>query len=828
MKKKFTIGLIALLSVSFIFFGCGDSGGGGGGLGETTYTVTYNGNENDGGTAPTDSGVYNLGDTVTVLASGNLTKGSDLFNGWDTLADGTGESYAPGDTFEIDGNIVLFAQWVDSSTTYTVTYNGNTSDGGGVPVDGSTYAPLAPVTVLGNTGSLTKSGSVFGGWNTAADGTGTSYAAAAVFNINANITLYARWIAPLTVTYDGNGSDAGVPVVDSNEYAPGATVTVESNTFGKTDSLFNGWNTAANGSGTPYLAGDTFPINAATTLYAQWVSSSTTYTVTYAANGASGDVPTDGTAYVPLAPVTVSGNTGPLVKTGYVFNGWNTEANGTGKAYAGSSFLYIDADTTLYAQWLEIVTAGAIVGVTPPVLGGTPVPSVSGTGYTGAITWDTSTASGAPVTFAGEVIYVATITLTPAAGYTFEGATFANFDVAGVDASKGDGGYTAGLAKPTQVETNGKVIIKAWFPKTAPAVITAVELFDVEVPATGGTPAGTVSGTGYDGTIDWDTSTASGAPVTFAAGTIYVATITLTPKTGYTFDGFQGAFTVAGTDSTKNDEDFTAGLKQELSVDDWVVTAWFPATALAVITTGNLSAATITKYATPPNGSAVGSPAGDLTISVKTSIASGLVALAEGSVDQGINATAFDAEDTQLITITLYPAAKHTFVGAEITAEEVVAAVLDETVFPGATLDGVSGGPNDPFVVTVTYTKPYVVIASGDLTDISAKYDTAPTGNEVTDGTLTVGGSLASGLVTLAEGSVDQGSNPSIFDAGDTQVVTITLTAAAGYTFTDTEITADDVVNAALGSNVTGGLGSPEIDENTGDTLVVIATYTKS
>src|SRR5215467_12904041 len=55
---------------------------------------------------------------------------------------------------------------------FTVTYNGNGSTGGSVPVDSTAYASGAQVTVMGNTGGLAKAGAAFGFWNTAADGTG--------------------------------------------------------------------------------------------------------------------------------------------------------------------------------------------------------------------------------------------------------------------------------------------------------------------------------------------------------------------------------------------------------------------------------------------------------------------------------------------------------------------------------------------------------------------------------------------------------------------------------------------------------------------------------
>lgn len=77
-----------------------------------------------------------------------------------------------------------------------------------------------------------------------------------------------------------------------------------------------------------------------------------TYTVTYNGNGSTGgSVPSDSTAYLSGAQVTVSGNTGALERTGYSFAGWNTLANGSGTAYAVAATFSIVGSTTLYAQW---------------------------------------------------------------------------------------------------------------------------------------------------------------------------------------------------------------------------------------------------------------------------------------------------------------------------------------------------------------------------------------------------------------------------------------------------------------------------------------------
>ena len=92
--------------------------------------------------------------------------------------------------------------------SYSVTYDGNGSTGGTIPSDPSTYTSGSTVTIKTNSGSLIKTGSTFAGWNTAADGTGTSYAASATFTIgSANITLYAMWIVNpvISAATAGNG-----------------------------------------------------------------------------------------------------------------------------------------------------------------------------------------------------------------------------------------------------------------------------------------------------------------------------------------------------------------------------------------------------------------------------------------------------------------------------------------------------------------------------------------------------------------------------------------------------------------------------------------------
>ncbi len=75
-----------------------------------------------------------------------------------------------------------------------MTYNDNGADSGSVPTDSTNYEQGQTVTVLGNTGSLGKTGYAYAGWNTSLDGSGDTYTVGQTFSMgSANVTLYARW-----------------------------------------------------------------------------------------------------------------------------------------------------------------------------------------------------------------------------------------------------------------------------------------------------------------------------------------------------------------------------------------------------------------------------------------------------------------------------------------------------------------------------------------------------------------------------------------------------------------------------------------------------------
>ncbi|MFM8531566.1 MAG: LamG-like jellyroll fold domain-containing protein [Ilumatobacteraceae bacterium] len=85
--------------------------------------------------------------------------------------------------------------------TYTITYNANGATSGSVPAGGTFTSGGAATAVAANSGALARTEYTFAGWNTAADGTGTAYAAgSSTYSTNANVTLYAAWTPVPTTT----------------------------------------------------------------------------------------------------------------------------------------------------------------------------------------------------------------------------------------------------------------------------------------------------------------------------------------------------------------------------------------------------------------------------------------------------------------------------------------------------------------------------------------------------------------------------------------------------------------------------------------------------
>ena len=157
-----------------------------------------------------------------------------------------------------------------------------------------------------------------------------------------------------TLTYDANGGSGSY--VEKN-VAGNKNIIKSLAAVGISNDGYEllGWNTKADGSGKKYQVGDAIVIEDNITLYAQWQKKATplnTYVVLYQANGGTGDYKSEkitaGNKYFILDADQIG-----IKRTGYIFNGWNTKADGSGKAYQVQDQIVINNNIVLYAQWLK-------------------------------------------------------------------------------------------------------------------------------------------------------------------------------------------------------------------------------------------------------------------------------------------------------------------------------------------------------------------------------------------------------------------------------------------------------------------------------------------
>ena len=144
-------------------------------------TITFDPNGGAGSMEPmsVNPGVGNK------LTGNTFTRENYTFTGWNTAKDGTGKTYADGETVNFSADTTLYAQWTQNPV---ITFDAN---GGKGTMGTQTVKPNEATDLTAN--SFTRADYDFTGWNTAKDGTGTAYADKTNITTNENVTLYAQW-----------------------------------------------------------------------------------------------------------------------------------------------------------------------------------------------------------------------------------------------------------------------------------------------------------------------------------------------------------------------------------------------------------------------------------------------------------------------------------------------------------------------------------------------------------------------------------------------------------------------------------------------------------
>ena len=311
--------------------------------------LTYDGNGATGGKTDPQNGVTDQ--KVNVRQNG-FTRDGYTFVRWDTQADCRGKAVNPGDKWTLQGSSTLYACW--TGNMQLLTYHGNGATGGNTAAQsGKTGDELTT-----NANGFTRDGYTFVEWNTKADGAGGHYGkgtngVAKWTMLPAGNDLYAIWQAnPASIRYrDDWGATGSTPDTTG---VTGQNVTIAQNGFTRPGYTFTGW--ARDRRTDPSLQpGGRYTLTpGTTTLWAQWKADPAHLIYNSNSGSTSQTRRTDGVVDQTL---TVIAN--PFTRSGYTFTGWNTQADGRGKAYAAGNGFRLVADaksnpvntSVLYAQW---------------------------------------------------------------------------------------------------------------------------------------------------------------------------------------------------------------------------------------------------------------------------------------------------------------------------------------------------------------------------------------------------------------------------------------------------------------------------------------------
>ena len=333
----------------------------------TEYKLSFSAN---GGTGEMESITKEENEKINLPAVKFSRTGFEFLN-WNTVADGSGTSYADGAEFTFNTDTMLHAQWKEKKAapsnpenpaqpqnpqnptkpqqpqipetpstpkiTYTVIFDAN---GGSGTIANISVEEGIEITLPENT--FTKSSYIFAGWATSADGD-VSYSDKAKITVTGNITLYAKWTEiTYTITYEANGG--------TNADRNPASYTFETETItllapSRESFNFEGWYTDSEFSETNKKTEITKSSSGNITLYAKWTA--ITYTITYEPNGGTN---ADGNP----AGYTSETETITLLAPSreyFDFGGWYTDSEFSDSSRKTELAKGSSGNITLYVKW---------------------------------------------------------------------------------------------------------------------------------------------------------------------------------------------------------------------------------------------------------------------------------------------------------------------------------------------------------------------------------------------------------------------------------------------------------------------------------------------
>jgi hypothetical protein len=328
----------------------------------STYTITYNGNSADSGTAPANQ--TGNGSVTLASNSGNLVKSGFTFGGW-TIG---GQTYSAGASYNLAANVTATAIWTPN-VTYTITYNGNSADSGTAPAN---QTGNGSVTLASNSGSLVKSGFTFGGWTIG----GQTYSAGGSYNLTGNVTAVAIWTAasspstPPAMVYSLTflAPTAGSGTTPATMVGTAAVIPGNIGNLAKPGFIFKGWTI----DGVDYTTGSMVVLTSNRIAYAYWVPKVITFV-----DSQSGTIvlpPIEGTDQVKLPSAQ------EVTKSGFVLVGWQV----ADKKYAPGEIISIEDAVNATAIWTAYFTIKPSDPVTEEEVDAVDEAVLADTGFTGS------------------------------------------------------------------------------------------------------------------------------------------------------------------------------------------------------------------------------------------------------------------------------------------------------------------------------------------------------------------------------------------------------------------------------------------------------------
>ncbi len=277
------------------------------------------------------------------------------FTGWNTKEDGTGITYEPGTVLTLNDDLTLWAEWETVGDTWYVIYNAN----------GGTKAPKPQLVPRGQDATLTSElpeggKMIFKGWMPDPQDPGTVYQPGDTLRYTGTktyVVLYAKWdlspvTEPIQISFDANGL-AGADIPPDVWFPQGTWYQLPHAVAPVGGAYaFAGWSENPKAEEPDFLAEHTYHFYKSVKLYAVWVKLET-MTLRFL------DPLPDPATGIP-APIIIEPSMSRSVripraipqKSGRIFLGWNTSADGTGKHYTpGQIITLVKKETRLWAQW---------------------------------------------------------------------------------------------------------------------------------------------------------------------------------------------------------------------------------------------------------------------------------------------------------------------------------------------------------------------------------------------------------------------------------------------------------------------------------------------